>query len=79
MEEMWADFRSHLDKSKEPVLATTPKNPYICMCGGMKIPANDDGLPTCTSCGLVVQVLGEDCCSLGLFTRTELSYIRTRR
>jgi transcription initiation factor TFIIB len=52
-EEMWAVFRSHLDKSREPVLATTQKNPYICSCGGMKIPENDDGLPTCTSCGLV--------------------------
>ena len=55
LEPIWDQFHSYLETKRTPAATTnnTTTDPYICVCGGMKIPENSDGLPTCTSCGLV--------------------------
>jgi len=61
LDSIWADFHSHLKQQESIKIATTrPNDLYTCECGGQKIPGNDDGFPTCTSCGIVDSVFIDD-------------------
>jgi len=59
----WEQFEQFRQK-EAPTSVTTncevSTNPYTCPCGGVKIPANEDGLPVCTSCGVVDSIYIDD-------------------
>jgi transcription initiation factor TFIIB len=58
---LWADFHSMLEstKSPEPEIKIKKADQYTCSCGGVKC-FGRDGIPVCTSCGIVDQCYIDD-------------------
>jgi transcription initiation factor TFIIB len=53
MEAEWAQFQTYLNATKPKTVTTTNlSNPFACKCGGQKV-YGENGLPVCTSCGVV--------------------------